>query len=80
MALYKQYEKTPAIGAYPMSNWGGLEILDILYGIDDRVIACFNLGTGRQQIRHHKICYTPAGRAYFWKNRTRFYLDEIMRI
>ena len=77
--LYKQYKNTEPIGTYAMSNWGGLEILDIQYGIDDYVIASFNFGT-RQQIRRHKICYTPTGRPYIRKQGTRFYLDEIMKI
>ena len=80
--LYKIYEKTKAVGVYPMSNWGGLEVLAI-DGIEkngeDAVIACFNWGTGRQHIARHVIRYTPCGRAYIRKNNWRFYFDEIMR-
>ena len=77
--LYKKYEETEALGCFPMCNFGGLEILDIEYGIEDYIIACFNFGTGRQQIRRHKICFTPAGRSYIRKQGTRYYLDTIMR-
>ena len=34
-----QYADKKPIAVYPMSNWGGVEILDILYGIEDYVVA-----------------------------------------
>ena len=77
--LYKQYANTTPIGIYGMSNWGGLEILDIQYGIDDYAIASFNFGT-RQDIRRHKIQTAPSGRLFIRKQGTRFYLDEVMKI
>ena len=80
MALYEKYKNTLPIGVFAMCNFGGIEILDIIYGINDYVIACFNFGTGRQQIRKHKICYTPSGRAYIRKQGTRYYFDKIMKV
>jgi len=78
MPLYKKYADTEPIGTLCLGNWGGLEILDIEYGIDDYAIACFNWGTGRQQIRRHKIMYTPSGRSYIRKQGTRYYFDQMM--
>lgn len=78
MPLYKKYAETSPLGTLHLNNWGGLEILEIEYSIDDYAIASFNFGT-RQQIRRHKICYTPAGRAYIRKQGRRYYFDEIMR-
>lgn len=80
MALYKQYAETKAIGVMPMNNFGGIEILDIIHGIDDYAVACFNFGTGRQQIRRHKICCSESGRTYIKKQGTRYYFDQIMRV
>lgn len=81
MALYKKYAETPAIGYHSMSNWGGLELLDIdaLKGENGAVVACFNWGTGRQHIRWHKIQVTASGRPYIRKNGQRFYFDQIIR-
>jgi hypothetical protein len=79
MPLYKKYESSESIGTFALSNFGGVEILDTIYGIEDYVIACFNFGTGRQQIRRYKICETPTGRLYFWKQHVRYYLDNFMR-
>lgn len=78
--LYKRYseDNKGTIGYIGLSNFGGLEVLDIEYGIEDYVVACFNWGTGRQQIRRHKICTTPSGRFFIWKNRTRYYFDQMM--
>jgi len=79
MTLYKAYAETAAIGYYSMSNFGGLEILDVEYGINDRLITCFNWGTGRQMIRRNTIYTTRDGRQYIRKAGRRFYLDEMMR-
>ena len=79
-ALYKQYENTQPVGYFTMSNWDGLEVLDLTYKNGElAVVACFNWGTGRQHIRRHVIRYTASGRAYIRKNGWRFYFDEIMR-
>ena len=80
LPLYKKYENTKPIGTFCLCNFGGLEILDIEYGIDDYIIACFNFGTGRQQIRRHKIQITPSGRMFIRKQNVRYYMDEILRI
>ena len=80
MTLAKLYENKKAVGVYTMCNFGGLEILDIIYGIEDQAVACFNNGCGRTDIRKHKIYTTPGGRNYIRKNGIRYYFDEIMRV
>ena len=77
-ALYKRYESSKAIATFPLCNFGGIEILDIEPGIEDKLIACFNFGTGRQQIRRHKICCSMSGRDYIRKQGKRYYLDEMI--
>lgn len=76
--VYETYENVPAIGVMELSNYGGLEILDIIPGINDQVVACFNWGNGRTAIRHHKVFTTPSGRDYIRKFDERYYLDQIM--
>lgn len=80
MTLKKLYENKKAIGTHAMCNFGGLEILDIIYGVDDKVVACFNNGCGRTDIRTHKIQYTTGGRPYIRKYGVRYYFDDIMRV
>lgn len=77
MALYKEYADTKAVGYITLNNFGGLEILAVN---DDEVVACFNFGTGRQQIRRHKIQYSTSGRCYIRKQGTRYYFDQMMAI
>lgn len=77
--LYKQYEHAHPIGIYPMCNFGGLVILDIIEHADT-VIAAFDFGTGYQKIRRHKIYYSDTGRAYIRKNSTRYYFDNVMKV
>lgn len=78
-ALYKVYGDVNPVAVLGLSNHGGIEILGIEHGIEDKVIACFNFGT-RQQIRRHTINVTPAGRFYIRKQGVRYYLDEFMRV
>lgn len=80
MTLKELYKNRQAVGTYTLCNWGGLEILDIIYGLDDKAVACFNFGCGRTDIRKHKIYTTTAGRAYIRKNGTRYYFDQIMKV
>ena len=78
--LYKKYENKKPIAVYTMSNFGGIAILDIIYDIDDMVIACFDFGTGYQKIRHYKIREQKNGRPYIRKNGIYCYLDECIRV
>ena len=78
--MYKKYAETEPKGVHPISNWGGLEILEFEDGMITYAIACFNFGNGRKGIRRHEIRYDNNGRAYFNKCGVRYYLDEfIMR-
>lgn len=76
----EKYMDKPVIGVYCLSNYGGLVILDIEYGIDDYVIAAFDYGRGKQSINRHKIQFTKHGRPYFKKYGSRYYFDDIMRV
>lgn len=80
MPLYKKYAETKAIGYYCECNWGGLEILAVENGFEDYAIACFNFGSGRQQIRRHKIQHFDSGRCFIRKQGRRYYFDQIMRV
>ena len=77
--LYTQYETTKPVAFLAMCSFGGIEILDIIYDIDEYAIACFNFGTGRQQIRKHKIQVSSSGRNYIRKQNVRYYLDQFIR-
>lgn len=76
--LYKRYENAQPVGVYPMSNYGGLAVLDIQEA-DEIAVAAFHWGDGYQQIRRHRIQYSSSGRAYIRKQGTRFYFDQILR-
>ena len=40
----KAYLSKKAIAVFPMTNWGSIEIMDVIYGIDDKVVYRFNFG------------------------------------
>ena len=81
MSLAKQYAETKLIGVMGMGNWGGLEVLDIIYDADDYVVTCFNWGNVRKDFSKAKIRYTIRyGRPYFMKYGRRYHFDQIMRV
>ena len=55
--LHDKYDDKKPIGVYCMSNWGGLEILDIEHGIDDYIICRWNFGTPETRIHRVKASY-----------------------
>ena len=77
MILKNYYKDAAPVGVYPMNNFGGLAILDIIS--DEMVIAAWHYGDGYESIRRHQIFYTYTGRAYIRKRSRRYYLDQIMR-
>lgn len=80
MTLKKQYENTRPVAIIGLSNFGGLEVLAIEYGINDKLVTCFNYGNGRKAIRRNTIFTTAAGRSYIRKYGRRYYTDEMMRV
>lgn len=78
--MYKRYAETKPLAVFPMNNFGGLEILDVVGATTDYAVACFNWGNGRQKIRKHIISTSPSGRTYIRKYGVRYYLDQMMRV
>lgn len=68
------------IGTYCMSNWGGIEILDIEYGIDDRIVYRYNFGQPENKIHKARVYYSAGDRSYFNTKHGRIYLGECMRV
>ena len=78
MTLKERYHDAAPVGVYPMSNFGGLAILDIIS--DEMAVCAWHYGDGYENIRRHQIHYTYTGRAYIRKAGRRIYLDQIMRL
>ena len=80
MTLAEKYAETKPVAVMGLSNWGGLEILDIISS--EEVIACFNYGSGRKSIRKHKVYDGDkhGDKPYIRKFGTRYYLDDMMRV
>ena len=77
MTLKERYQDVAPVGVYPMSNFGGLAVLDIIS--DETAVCAWHYGDGYESIRQHQIFHTYTGRAYIRKAGRRFYLDQIMR-
>ena len=77
MERYK--DKTP-IAVFPMSNWGGVEILDIEYGIDDYVVCRYNFGETEEKLHRLMIRTSNDGQTFFVLDSRTIYLDECMRV
>lgn len=71
----KEYENKRPIGFYCLSNLGGIEILDILYGIEDYVVVRY-YGNSYHRV---KINY-GVNHTSFRIGRRTIRLDECMRV
>lgn len=78
MTLKNYYRHAAPVGVYPLNNFGGLAILDIIN--DETAVAAWSYGEEYENIRRHQIFYTYTGRAYIRKAGRRFYLDQILRV
>lgn len=54
MTMRQKYTGSKPVGVIPLSNWGGLEILDIESGCTDKVVAAFNFGEREQPHRYRQ--------------------------
>lgn len=78
-AEMEKYKDKKPIAVYPMSNWGGIEILDIEYGIDDYVICRFNFGEPEDKLHRVKVTY-GARSTTIYVDGTRIRLGDCMRV
>ena len=76
--MEKYADKKP-IAVYPMSNWGGIEILDIEHGIDDYAICRYNFGEPEKKIHRIKI-KSGASVDYIMVDGTYVRLDDCIRV
>ena len=76
----EKYKDKKPVAVYPTDNWGGVEILDIEYGIDDFVIWRYNYGEPEKKLHRAKIHTNPAGYPFIRLNETIVRLDECMRV
>lgn len=75
-----QYKDREPIAVYPMSNWGGVEILDILYGIDDYVVCRYNFGEPEKKLHRVKIQHTKGGIPFIYVDGGYVRLDECLAV
>lgn len=61
------------------SGYDGLEIKDILYGLDDYIAFTSGAWIGKERAHICKIYYTVSGNAYFKYNGVRIPLNECIR-
>ena len=71
-----KYDNLEPIGVYNMGLFG-VYVYDILYGIDDYVVAGWDDFTNT---RRRKIYTDKEGNAYFNFSNCRIYLNEVERI
>ena len=73
--MKEKYKDAKPIATYCLSNWGGIEILDILYGIDDYVVSRYY----GKELHCNKINY-GVKHSSFRIGRLTIRLDECMRV
>ena len=75
----KEYENRKPIAVYPMNNFGGIEILDIVYGIEDYVIYRWNFGTPTE-VHKSKIIFYTSHHSFRTSAGYSVRLDECVRV
>ena len=79
--LSKQYESRRPLAVLPLSNFGGIAVLDVINECGGTVIvAAWNFGRGYENTRRHTVKETTSGRSFIRKGNRRFYLDQMVRI
>ena len=78
-AEMEQYKDKTPIAVYPVSNWGGVEILDIEHGINDYAICRFNFGEPETKLHKVKVNYGPRS-TYIVVDGTNICLTESQRV
>ena len=70
------------IGIYILTNCSAVIIEDIIYDIDEYVLARFvvNNEDRQRQANKHKIYYDDNSRAYFSFGGAKIYLDEVIKV
>lgn len=71
---------TPVIGCYCLCNTGGIEILDIRYGIEDKVLFRWRIYDTVSRKTLSVVRTDDFGRSYFNTRNTRIYLDECIKV
>ena len=79
MTMRQKYASAKPFGVIPLSNWGGLEILEVESGYDAKVVAAFNFGE-REQPRRYRQYENAEGRVFIKVGGVRYYLDEALRV
>lgn len=75
-----EYKNNDVVATYCMCNFGGIEILDIIYDIDTYIIWRFNFGSDKvEKIHKSKVYYAADDRDYFKANGYKIFLNECIR-
>ena len=77
--LAERYKDVKPVGVYPISNWGGLVILEIEDG-GEYAVSAFDWGEGIQNVRSTRIMYSDSGRPHIRRYGVNYYFDQIMRV
>lgn len=72
-----EYENMPTVAYY--SGYGGIEIKEVQYGIEDYIVYVANSFLPTRSVHRSKIYTTTSGRLYFKYHTLSIYCDECIR-
>ena len=67
------------IATYGLSNTSGIAILNIVYGIEDKVKFSYHNGEKFGRTSTAKIRYNEEGSSFFISGKKRYYLNEFIK-
>lgn len=76
-----QYQDKPPIATLPLTNFGGLGILDVHYEYGESyVIVAFFNGSKAENFSKHRLRTTKDLRQFFRKGNCNYYIDQFIRV
>ena len=66
------------LGVLPLTNFHSMEIIEIEFGIDDKVVYRYSNETKTHKAKIYNTIKT--GRSYFKVKGVRYFLDEFMKV
>ena len=72
----KYADDVKPIAVCPLTNWGGVCIMEIQNDLEDYVVSAENYGEGYKNVSRSKIRTTTKGEAYFMRQGKRWHIRD----
>lgn len=68
------------IAVKALNNFGGIGIVNIVYGLNDTIVSGFDFGDGIKNVARSRIRYNCNDESYFVRYGVKYFLSDFIRI